>query len=206
MSTQWSQSWRQTYLHNCWFLSYLWKMWKWFATEMLLSFQGKSHFIVFILVMLLWVYIHTRQAWKICLTTVGNEPTTFDLPTVVRRIFQACPVWIYTQSNITSIIFTWVHYTNTEKSCTFYNIHNYGAINFLLIFDNPPHPWQASRGNISKFFLTYKNTDCSRHLLSPSDIFQIHDELGGGGCYAPTPPTGYAPDHSLSEIQWLWAN
>jgi hypothetical protein len=25
-------------------------------------------------------------------------------------------VWIYTQSNITSIIFTWVHYTNTEKS------------------------------------------------------------------------------------------
>ena len=25
------------------------------------------------------------------------------LPTVVRHIFQACPVWIYTQSNITSI-------------------------------------------------------------------------------------------------------
>jgi hypothetical protein len=25
-------------------------------------------------------------------------------------------VWIYSQSNITSIIFTWVHYTNTEKS------------------------------------------------------------------------------------------
>jgi hypothetical protein len=35
---------------------------------------------------------------------------------VVRHSFQACPVWIYTQSNITSIIFTWVHYTNTEKS------------------------------------------------------------------------------------------
>jgi hypothetical protein len=34
---------------------------------------------------------------------------------VVRHIFQACPVWIYTQSNITNIIFTWVHYTNTEK-------------------------------------------------------------------------------------------
>jgi hypothetical protein len=29
------------------------------------------------LVMLLWVYIHTGQAWKICLTTVGIEPTTF---------------------------------------------------------------------------------------------------------------------------------
>jgi hypothetical protein len=34
---------------------------------------------------------------------------------VVRHIFQAFPVWIYTQSNIISIIFTWVHYTNTEK-------------------------------------------------------------------------------------------
>jgi hypothetical protein len=34
---------------------------------------------------------------------------------VVRHIFQACPVWIYTQGNITSIIFIWVHYTNTEK-------------------------------------------------------------------------------------------
>jgi hypothetical protein len=41
-----------------------------------------------------------------------------SIPTVVRHIFQACPVWIYTQSNITSIIFTWVHYTNTEKSCS----------------------------------------------------------------------------------------
>jgi hypothetical protein len=28
---------------------------------------------------------------------------------VDRHIFQACPVWICTQSNITSIIFTWVH-------------------------------------------------------------------------------------------------
>jgi hypothetical protein len=35
-------------------------------------------------VILLWVYIHTGRAWKIC------------------------PVWIYTQSNITGIIFTWV--------------------------------------------------------------------------------------------------
>ena len=29
-----------------------------------------------------------------------------SIPTVVMHIFQACPVWIYTQSNITSIIFT----------------------------------------------------------------------------------------------------
>jgi hypothetical protein len=29
--------------------------------------------------MLLWVYIHTGQAWKICLSTVGIEPTTFGI-------------------------------------------------------------------------------------------------------------------------------
>jgi hypothetical protein len=56
--------------------------------------------------MLLWVYIHTGQAWKICLTTVGIEPTTF-LPGKL----------------ITSIIFTWVHYTNTEKSWLYMNLY-----------------------------------------------------------------------------------
>ena len=40
-------------------------------------------------VLLLWVYIHTGQAWKICLATVGIEPTTFRmlanaLPTEIR--------------------------------------------------------------------------------------------------------------------------
>jgi hypothetical protein len=34
---------------------------------------------------------------------------------VAGHIFQARPVWIYTQSNITNIIFTWIHNTNTEK-------------------------------------------------------------------------------------------
>jgi hypothetical protein len=29
--------------------------------------------------------------------------------------FSACPVWMHTQSNITNIIFTWVHNTNTHK-------------------------------------------------------------------------------------------
>jgi hypothetical protein len=28
--------------------------------------------------------------------------------------FSACPVWMHTQSNITNIIFTWVHNTNTH--------------------------------------------------------------------------------------------
>jgi hypothetical protein len=34
---------------------------------------------------------------------------------VAGHIFQARPVWIYTQSNITNIIFTWVPNNNTEK-------------------------------------------------------------------------------------------
>ena len=29
-----------------------------------------------------------------------------SFPTVARHMFQPCPVWIYTQSNITNIIFT----------------------------------------------------------------------------------------------------
>jgi hypothetical protein len=29
--------------------------------------------------MLLWVCIHTGQAWKKCLATVGFEPTTFGI-------------------------------------------------------------------------------------------------------------------------------
>ena len=36
----------------------------------------------------------------------GIPKVVGSIPTVVRHIFQACPVWIYTQSNITSIIFT----------------------------------------------------------------------------------------------------
>jgi hypothetical protein len=39
------------------------------------------------LVMLLWVYIHTEQAWKICQTTVGIEPTTFGIQVDYFRLF-----------------------------------------------------------------------------------------------------------------------
>jgi hypothetical protein len=35
-------------------------------------------------VMLLWVYIHTGQAWKISLAVVGIEPTTFGMVRSVR--------------------------------------------------------------------------------------------------------------------------
>ena len=36
----------------------------------------------------------------------GIPKVVGSIPPVVRHIFQACPVWIYTQSNIASIIFT----------------------------------------------------------------------------------------------------
>jgi hypothetical protein len=61
---------------------------------------------IMMFVMLLWVCIHTMQAWKICLATVG------------RHIFQAFSVWIHTQCNITNTIFTWVHNTNTKNKET----------------------------------------------------------------------------------------
>jgi hypothetical protein len=62
-----------------------------------------------------------------------------SIPTVARHIFQACPVWIYTQSNITNIIFTWVHNTNTEKN------HQLLLIEFKYI-NAKLFPW--SRGEV----------------------------------------------------------
>jgi hypothetical protein len=88
-----------------------------------------------LLVMLLWVYIHTGQAWKICLTTVGINP-----------------VWIYTQSNITSIIFTWVHYTNTEKIqfMCFYPTSSFGKLHTYAL-----HYPQHNACEFSNDLITY---------------------------------------------------
>jgi hypothetical protein len=61
------------------------------------------------LVMLLWVYIHTGQAW-------ASIPKVVDsIPTVAMHIFQACPVWIYTQSNITSILLLFAAWETYQK-------------------------------------------------------------------------------------------
>jgi hypothetical protein len=52
---------------------------------------------------------------------INNIPKVVgSIPTVARHIFQARPVWIYTQSNIANIIFTRVHNTNTEKMTSCY--------------------------------------------------------------------------------------
>ena len=42
-----------------------------------LEFENLRKWIM--LVILLWVYIYTRQAWKICLATVRIEPTTLGI-------------------------------------------------------------------------------------------------------------------------------
>ena len=60
------------------------------------------------------------------------------IPTVARHIFQACPVWIYTQSNITSIMknnykhFTSVNLTYTFNSLTLYSLTLVLSIRILL--------------------------------------------------------------------------
>jgi hypothetical protein len=79
---------------------------------------------------------------------------------VVRHIFQACPVWIYTQGNITSIIFILIHYTNTEKIMivrlhwyfAFYNIsqRNFGIL--LILWCSFKLRWNCCPGvSRSKF-------------------------------------------------------
>ena len=39
--------------------------------------------------------------------------------------FSACPVWIYTQSNIKNIIFTWVHNIKTHTKNTIHTLHHW---------------------------------------------------------------------------------
>ena len=50
------------------------------VTLLISVYYDTSRSLVYACVMLLWVYIHTGQAWKICLATVGIEPMTFGIP------------------------------------------------------------------------------------------------------------------------------
>jgi hypothetical protein len=84
-----------------------------------------------------------------------------SIPTVVRHIFQACPVWIYTQSNITSIIFTWVHYTNT-------NTHDYTKYFDRLCF--VASDW--GKLQTTYFILRFCNVALYNSLFTVEAIFQ----------------------------------
>ena len=53
----------------------IWKALIKIFSVLVLCTQVNMMFVMFIL----WVYIHTGQAWKICLATVGIEPTTFGI-------------------------------------------------------------------------------------------------------------------------------
>jgi hypothetical protein len=62
------------------------------------------------LVMFIWVYIQTGQAWKI--SSKGRRFNSHS----GKAYFSSLPgLDIHSEYNITSIIFTRVHYTNTEK-------------------------------------------------------------------------------------------
>jgi hypothetical protein len=55
-------------------------------------------------------------------------------------------VWIYTQSNITSILFTWVLYTNTANIITiFYFNAKKPELSVIHLFDFPPNTIFAIR-------------------------------------------------------------
>ena len=110
-----------------------------------------------LLVMLLWVYFHTGQAWKICLATVkyACPPCMKSMPAHRgQAYFQACPVWKYTQSNITSILFTWVHYTITANLWTLFSCNS--LLKFLhLLFHFSHHPIKlhcTSIGTLLSYF------------------------------------------------------
>jgi hypothetical protein len=55
-------------------------------------------------------------ACDVTLSVYPHRASLKCLPTVARLIFQACPMWIYTQINITNIIFTWVHYRKNNET------------------------------------------------------------------------------------------
>jgi hypothetical protein len=74
---------------------------------------------------------------------------------VARHIFQACPVWIYTQSNITqaSIPNTFSNYSNDES---------FGNSNMAAIYSNGGNRWNILGFNFTKrdaLYLVYIKAD-----------------------------------------------
>jgi hypothetical protein len=60
-------------------------------------------------VMLLWVYIHTGQAWKICLATVEIEPTTFGIQHISHLAFSQFQLFFITyKTNDTAVYSSWI--------------------------------------------------------------------------------------------------
>ena len=64
------------------------------------------------------VYPHLDHGGNRTYDLWNTSPMLCQLSYAVRHFFQACPVWIYTQSNITSIIFRELSF------CTLQNVLN----------------------------------------------------------------------------------
>jgi hypothetical protein len=96
------------------------------------------------------------------ITSIQSIPKgrRFDSHRGQAYIFQACPVWIYTQSDIASIVFTWVHYTNTEK--------NHNLILILLQVDERKTKQKSKRNCWLSPRCHAMNTRCHAHYFSVS--------------------------------------
>ena len=78
-------------------------------------------YIKIMFMILLWVYIHFGQAeklawprWELCLFMNWYPKSRGFGSHRGQANFSARPMWIYTQSNIINIIFTWVHNIKTH--------------------------------------------------------------------------------------------
>jgi hypothetical protein len=83
-----------------------------------------------------------------CVVTLSVAAYDVTLMLLWVHVFQACPVWIYTQNTqntqiITSTIFAWVHYTNTEKNSCRVSLFTHWLLSrttlhyFLILFLMP---------------------------------------------------------------------
>jgi hypothetical protein len=113
-------------------------------------------------------------------------------------------VWIYTQSNITSIIFTWVHYTNTEK------IHQTVLFLSRLVLGQP-RIQLYSQGAIWKIiiligikgikWLTFKNTVNCLYFVACSRSFMVGCQRSATTRKPSWCPTYHTP---VSNISRYW--
>jgi hypothetical protein len=72
---------------------------------------GKTVFIIYYAFFCVGVMYSLRWIWCLWCYSECIPKVVGSIPTMARHIFQACPVWIYTQSNITSIILRFIaHY------------------------------------------------------------------------------------------------
>jgi hypothetical protein len=69
------------------------------------------------------MYSGEYDVCDVTLLFAGIPKVVGSIPTVARHIFQACPVWIYTQSNITNI--------NFRKNRT--NLNNFSGYQVMAV-------------------------------------------------------------------------